>query len=801
VGSLPAYSTNQENTLTLSIVAEPEPGDRQPPDMGKAALWYATNGIPVFPLHYPVAGACSCGSRDCSAGKHPLTQHGLHEATTDIAQVTRWWQQWPAANIGMPTGAASGRVVVDTDPRNGGPVNRGEIIQQLGPIPDTGEVQTGGDGRHLHFLWDNGPVPKAIAKGVDLKGNGGYVVMPPSLHISGKRYAVDGRDPGLILDPAPAPGWLKKAIVAARANGHAKADPDAPVAKWGQGERNNNLASIAGSMRRRGCSRGAIEAALLGANAAQCDPPLTHDEGRQIAASVARYEPHADESDPLDEWQEPEPLQAELPPVEAFYEDLLPRAFRALVADAAERMQVPMDYSAAIIILCLAGIVSRRAVIQPKANDSSWIVVPNLWGGVIAPPGFMKSPVIQAATRPLNRIQEEWRTVHDEELKDYAKAKEEYELKYAVWKEEYKRAAKSGEDAPDRPEDAPEEPKPHRLVVNDATFEALHEIMSDNPAGVLVIRDELTGWWSQLDRTGREGERAFCLSAWNGDTGHDINRIGRGTIHVEACCMSMLGGIQPGRLRSYLVDALKDGPSNDGLIQRFQLLVWPDTPPEWDYIDRLPDAASGRQIDRVFRTLVKLSPKNPLRFRFSLDAQERVFVPWLTELEGKVRGNELHPALISHLSKYRSLMPSLALLFELADQAAQGGIEGSEGPRLGQMQNFLEVSLDHAKQAAAWCDYLESHARRVYSCVTSPQLRAAQELADKIKRRKIGADGFFSCRDVYFKGWSGLHTPEAVKQAAEILEDAGWLRDVSPDPGRLGGRPTNRYQINPRVRE
>ncbi len=128
---------------------------------------------------------------------------------------------------------------------------------------------------------------------------------------------------------------------------------------------------------------------------------------------------------------------------------------------------------------------------------------------------------------------------------------------------------------PERPEGEPVEPTLRRLIVNDATFEALHQTMSDNSAGILMVRDELTGWWSQLDRAGREGERAFCLQAWNGDTGHTIDRIGRGTIHVEACCMSMLGGIQPGRLRSYLADALEDGPSNDGLIQRFQVMVWP----------------------------------------------------------------------------------------------------------------------------------------------------------------------------------------------------------------------------------
>ena len=174
-----------------------------------------------------------------------------------------------------------------------------------------------------------------------------------------------------------------------------------------------------------------------------------------------------------------------------------------------------------------------------------------------------------------------------------------------------------------------------------------------------------------MDRAGREGERAFCLQAWNGDTGHTIDRISRGTIHVAACCMSMLGGIQPGRLRSYLADALKDGPSNDGLIQRFQLMVWPDTDPKWTYVDRAPDAASETQASRVFRTLVELDVESPIRFRFAPDAQE-LFIAWLAELEAEIRGGELHPALVSHLSKYRKLMPALALLFELADRAASG---------------------------------------------------------------------------------------------------------------------------------
>jgi Protein of unknown function (DUF3987)/CHC2 zinc finger len=495
---------------------------------------------------------------------------------------------------------------------------------------------------------------------------------------------------------------------------------------------------------------------------------------------------HRTGAEATEDWPKPEPIQSELPPVEAFSEDLLPDSFGPLVADVAERMQVPIDYPAVVMVLCLAGAVNRRAVIQPKANDTGWVIVPNLWGGIIAPPGFMKSPVIQAATRPLNLIQTEWRGEHQEALKNYAREKEEHELRRAAWKEQFKQASKKGSAAPERPEDEPEEPTSRRLVVNDATFEALHQTMSENPAGILVIRDELTGWWSQLDKAGREGERTFCLQAWNGDTGHTIDRIGRGTIHVDACCMSMLGGIQPGRLRSYLVDALEDGPSNDGLIQRFQLLVWPDTAQEWTYVDRAPDQVMAQQAAEVFRELVAMSADEPARFCFDADAQE-LFVAWLEELEAKIRGGELHPALISHLSKYRSLMPSLALLFHLAERAGGG--------------NGGAVSLVIAKRAAAWCEYLESHARRVYSCIVTPQLRAARELADKIKRHKVGADGFFSCRDVYLKGWSGLDSPEAVKQAAEVLQDAGWVRDLSGESGPFGGRPSNRYQVNPRVWE
>jgi putative DNA primase/helicase len=480
--------------------------------------------------------------------------------------------------------------------------------------------------------------------------------------------------------------------------------------------------------------------------------------------------------------------------VNAFDPALLPSAFRNLVYDTAERMQTPPDFMAVSLMTCLAAAVGRRVRIQPKAEDIGWVVTPNIWGGICAAPGLLKSPTIEVATQTLNDIQKKWLRKYEAEVKEFKIEQEKFDVRRSVWRELLKDVLKNGGEEPERPADEPTPPHMRRIIVNDATVEALHVIVSANPAGILFLRDELTGWLSQLDRPGREGERAFYLEMWNGNTGYMSDRIGRGFTSADACCMSMLGGIQPARLRSYLSDALNDGPGNDGLIQRFQLLIWPDTPANWRYVDRPVDEEAKRQVVQVFQSIVELDVETPALMRFDPDAQE-LFIEWLSKLEAKVRGDELYPALISHLAKYRSLMPSLALLFEVAERA---GREGFDASSLALPNNL--VSLEHSGMAAAWCDdYLESQAYRIYSCVVKPQIRAARELAKKIKERKIAREGILSVREVYLKGWSGLDSPEAAKQAAEVLEDLGWIRALPNESGPLGGRPAHRFQVNPKI--
>jgi putative DNA primase/helicase len=483
-------------------------------------------------------------------------------------------------------------------------------------------------------------------------------------------------------------------------------------------------------------------------------------------------------------WPEPEPLGDDLLPVPAFDLEMLPEAFRDHVSDVTERMQVPVDLPAVYAMACLAAAVNRRAMIQPKRADTGWIVIPNLWACCVAPPGRMKSPTQAAFTQHLARIEARWREQYESELADYEAWELEQKLRERAWEQKFVEAAKKNGPSPMRPDESRTKPTLRRLVTNDPTVEALGEILADNPAGILHERDEWSGILATLDKPGRQGERQFFLEGWNGDRPFTVDRIGRGTIYIPAVCLSMVGGIQPGRLRQYLTDAVKGGPGDDGLFQRLQLLVWPDFRKEWRLVDREPDQKATERVARVYERLAELPADDPVQFRFC-DAAQELFNEWWRDLENKkICNGDLHPALVAHLAKYKSLMPSLGLLSELADASDLGASH--------------EVSLAHAQQAASWCDeYLEAHARRVYGCLVSPELHAARELAEKIKRGKLAAE--FSTRDVYLKGWSGLTTADEARAVLRVLEDSGWVRPVIVEARE--GRPSERWQINPRVNE
>lgn len=178
-----------------------------------AALGYARRGWKVFPLHGVLNGVCTCGRSDCgSAGKHPLVRRGLYEATTDSSFIDEWWRQWPSANIGVATGATSGIAVVDIDLPAAAPMLDLLLAQGLEP---TLTGLTGGGGVHLIYRCSGESLGNSVGRlpgsdedlpGIDLRANGGYIVVPPSVHASGETYS--WLDPTVPI--AGAPSWLRQ---------------------------------------------------------------------------------------------------------------------------------------------------------------------------------------------------------------------------------------------------------------------------------------------------------------------------------------------------------------------------------------------------------------------------------------------------------------------------------------------------------------------------------------------------------------------------------------------------------------
>lgn len=253
-----------------------------------AALAYARRGWAVLPLHSPTSDGCSC-RRDCrSPGKHPRTKNGVHDATIDEATIRRWWSTWRNANIGIATGR--GLVVLDVDPRHGGDESLRRLVKQHGPLPQTVVAVTGGGGRHFYFTSPETVRSRQLGPGLELKGEGSYVVAPPSLHVSGYRYA--WALPPDAVPLAPAPEWLLNAKHApTNGDNKNKGIPEAVEEGIPEGRRNITLTSLAGAMRRKGMDYEEILPALLAVNQRRCVPPLPETEVERIARSVSRYEP------------------------------------------------------------------------------------------------------------------------------------------------------------------------------------------------------------------------------------------------------------------------------------------------------------------------------------------------------------------------------------------------------------------------------------------------------------------------------------------------------------------------------
>lgn len=225
-------------------------------------------------------------------GKAPLIPWlERQETPARRSHIRQWFERWPRANVGVATGAVSGIVVLDVDPEHGGDASLDVLESEHGPLPATVAARTGGGGRHFYFAHPGGTVPNrvGIRDGLDIRGDGGCLVLPPSVHPSGKSYEwVEDRSPD-DLAPAPLPGWLAEMLQRPGPAGHSRRHWR-ELANHGvdEGERNNTIASLAGHLLWHGIDAYVVLELLLAWNRERCRPPLPDDEVTRTVASITK---------------------------------------------------------------------------------------------------------------------------------------------------------------------------------------------------------------------------------------------------------------------------------------------------------------------------------------------------------------------------------------------------------------------------------------------------------------------------------------------------------------------------------
>lgn len=500
-------------------------------------------------------------------------------------------------------------------------------------------------------------------------------------------------------------------------------------------------------------------------------------------------------------WPDILPIKSQMLPVQDLSLDLLPPPLRPWIADIAFRMQCPIDFVAVSAIVSISSIIGASCAVRPKRLDN-WEVIPNLWGIIIGDPSTLKTPAVKESLKPLTALESRAKIKYEEETKAYLQDFEIYKLeKDKILKEHAKSKIANCIELTSSKLQSIEEPKKpllKRYKTNDATVEKIGDLLSQNDRGILVFRDELMGLFASWNKKENASDRSFYLEGWNGDGKYTIDRIGRGTIYIEHHCISILGCTQPSKIVNYLSKAALE--ENDGLMQRFQLLIYPNNK-EWKLIDQAPDKEAEKIASFIIHEVASIDfLKNGAQqdneygipyYRFNQDAQE-LFNKWVTGLEKKIRANE-KSILTEHLNKYRSLMPSLALIFHLIDVTS---LKLKQKDSLDSVNDYQlnEISASATNCAILWCDYLESHATRVYNLRLDEPKQALDALLKRITSGELSEP--FSVRDIYRKGWRLLTDVHVINTACDELCNSNHLRKVLT-PSSYQQKGTTLFFINP----
>jgi hypothetical protein len=466
-------------------------------------------------------------------------------------------------------------------------------------------------------------------------------------------------------------------------------------------------------------------------------------------------------------------VKANLAPAVPFPQDVLGNLW-PLASDLAAGAGAPVEYVATSIIAVAASLIgAKRWVRAWEGYDDPCI----LWAAVVGDPSSNKSPAIDAATRMLRTMEAEMAEQHRTVLMSFAAVAERAKAERKAWEDQVKQATKDNVATPSMPDaaDAPDAPERKRLVVQDSTPEEMAAILGANVNGTLHLRDELAGWLDSFERYSAGG-RSFWLEAYGGRPFVVDRKSQSKPLMVPFNGVSVLGGIQPEKLRDALL-----GVADDGLIARF-MWVWPEA----IRFRRPRQVADTSRLEGIYRRLHQMYRPATEQVIIPLEPRAAdIFEQWIAENDEDVRqGAGLYA---SWAGKARGLALRLSLVLEFLGWADSDGRE----PATVSVQSIVNALrlID---------DFLKPHARRVFGDAALPPVeKDAAALARFILKEGLQR---VNARDIQRKSsLPTLKCKQDVEAATEALMDAGWLRDAPSRQGEAPGRQRKDYLVNPAV--
>lgn len=727
-------------------------------------------------------------------GKRPVAD-GWSTAPRAMREQVECWAEHD--NVGVRCGE-SGLVVIDDDTADH------SAATTLG-LPPTWTVITGSGGRHHYFdagLYAIRNSASKLAEKVDVRAQGGQCVLPGGVHPeTGESYrwapGFSPNDLPLASLPAEIAARLAR-TTSRRGRGESSSIPDAArarryaeaalksecdhVAATGEGARNDRLVRSAfslGQLVGAGALAHAEVVAGLESAARRCGLP--DDEASRTIASglkAGEAEPRdmgdiaADEVPSANSNGAAQPrrriLLPTIPTYVPFPTDALPEPIAGAIVAHSAAIGCDAAFVALPMLSALAAAIGNSRRIRLKQTWSEPAIV---WAVPIADSGQQKSPGFRAATANPRAVQRDKMREHEDAQAAFLAT----ELRYQAALSDWKRKSSRAHDPPAKPE----APRAERIIVQDATVEALAPLLRDAPRGLLLARDELSGWLRSFDayKSGRGGDVAHWLEWFHGQESL-VDRKGSGTTYIERASLSVCGTIQPSVLRV----ALGMEHFADGLAARLLLAMPPRTPHRWR--DATVTEEVARAVDGVFGRLRGLEMRDggPIDVDLTPDAR-RAFIDFYNS--HGVEMDALTGDLAACWSKLEGYCARFALILHLVRVAA-GDHEAGEGDEI------AEQDVVAAVRVTRWfC----GESARVYGVLAeTPAATDRRDLIELIRRR----GGSITARNLRRANRRFTTTEAAAASLAQLVEDgiADWV-DVTP--GDQGGRPTRTCRLREHV--